>query len=189
MIELVALLGNHGSRYARNRHNVAWRLAGAFSFSSALAWQGKFRGSWAAAEVAGAKRHFLMPETFMNLSGQSVAELARFHKIGIESILVVHDELELPFGVIGLKKGGGLGGHNGLRSANASLGGPDFLRLRIGIGRPDHDDVAGYVLSDFTREEEEGLPLVVAAAAGAVERCLAEGFDAVEPEYRKRKVL
>lgn len=111
------------------------------------------------------KIYFLKPETYMNLSGESIGALAQFFKIKPEEILVVHDELELPPGTYSFKWSGGLGGHNGLRSTKAVLGTPDFWRLRFGIGRPNHPDVANYVLSKFTEDERITLSLVFNKAA------------------------
>jgi PTH1 family peptidyl-tRNA hydrolase len=124
----------------------------------ALNRQKKFKGIYCNIQNPGntnEKLHFLEPETFMNLSGESVAAAATFFKLKIDEILVVHDELEIAPGVISLKNGGGLGGHNGLRSINANIGGAGFWRLRCGIGRPAHPDVAGYVLSNFDAAELE----------------------------------
>ena len=152
MIELAAFLGNPGPEYAGNRHNAGWLLAVKLPFYSALSWREKHKGRcaeiegsrlipFAGADTAGKvsppeRLRFIMPLTFMNLSGEAVRSAASFFKIPPEKILVVHDELELPLGTICLKYSGGLGGHNGLRSMKASLGSADFWRLRIGIGRP-----------------------------------------------------
>ncbi|MDR2159550.1 MAG: aminoacyl-tRNA hydrolase [Treponema sp.] len=146
------------------------------------------------------KLHFLLPETFMNLSGESVQAAAAFFKIPPERILVVHDELELPLGTVSLKFSGGLGGHNGLRSLKASLGTADFWRLRIGIGRPG-DRVPGqggppgsgkgiidWVLSDFSAAEEALLGPALAAAAAVLVRALAYGPETLLPEWGKKRV-
>ena len=133
MIKLAAFLGNPGSGYARNRHNAGRMTAQALPFYSSLSFQKKYNGLYTVNNGI----HLIMPETYMNLSGISVQAAAAFFKIEIEEIIVVHDELELPLGTISLKKGGGLGGHNGLRSMNKSFGSADFWRLRVGIGRPE----------------------------------------------------
>lgn len=142
--------------------------------------------------------HFIFPETFMNLSGESVGAAASFFKIPPERILVVHDELEMPLGAAGFKFGGGLGGHNGLRSMKASLGTADFWRLRIGIGRPGdrepgkggnperHGDIVGWVLSDFEDPELVVLERVFAAAADALTSALLRGPQSLLPEWAKR---
>ena len=157
MIKLVAFLGNYGSEYEHTRHNVAWQFASQLPFYNKLSFQQKFKGDYAAVETqtlaqwfcetkmyakkdgstapipenAPEKIYFLKPLTYMNLSGESVGELAHFFKINPDEILVVHDELELPMGTVSLKWSGGLGGHNGLRSMKATFGTADFWRLRF----------------------------------------------------------
>lgn len=179
MIKLVAFLGNYGAEYAGTRHNVAWTFAEQLPFYDRLSFQNKFKGDYAAVETktlaqwfadtkmyakkdgsapvvpedAPDKIYFLKPLTYMNLSGESVGELARFYKINPFEILVVHDELELPIGTVSLKWSGGLGGHNGLRSMKATFGTADFWRLRFGLTKPVDRDIAGYVLSKFTADE------------------------------------
>lgn len=183
MIKLVAFLGNYGKEYEKTRHNVAWYFEDSFPFANKLSWQSKFKGElavitpaelsqWACdakicskkdgspvlvPEEAPAHIYFLKPMTYMNLSGDSIIEVANFYKIMPEEILVVHDELELQPGFVSWKWSGGLGGHNGLRSTKAVLNTPDFWRLRFGIGRPDNDKigVADWVLSKFTAEQQE----------------------------------
>ncbi|MBN2874813.1 MAG: aminoacyl-tRNA hydrolase [Spirochaetales bacterium] len=190
MIKLYAFLGNHGREYAGNRHNVAWQFLESLSIYASLSWKRGFRGRWAQYESAAGRIWCIVPETYMNLSGDAVAEMARFYKVEPTEILVVHDELELGFGWFGFKKGGGLGGHNGLRSMRARLGTPDFARLRFGIGRPNHDDIAGYVLSDFTADEREKLACsVFPRAATAFDICLERGFDEALSCYAKSNAL
>jgi PTH1 family peptidyl-tRNA hydrolase len=157
MVKLVAFLGNPDREHARNRHNVAWLFADAAPCLGGLSWQGKFKGRWAAWDSPSGRVALLRPETYMNLSGDSIASAMDFFRVAPDELLVVHDELEMRFGFFGFKKGGGLGGHNGLRSAKARLGTADFYRLRFGIGRPDHPDVASYVLSNFAPEERDAL--------------------------------
>ena len=184
MIRLVAFLGNYGRTYENTRHNAAWLFADSLPFAHRLSWQHKFKGafcsldasrhaSWAEeyhlgtsnAQTASDAIYFLKPETYMNASGESIGELANFYKLTADHILVVHDELELPPGTISLKKGGGLGGHNGLRSTKAVLNTADFWRFRFGIGRPDNPDVADYVLSPFTSDERITMAQTFSAAA------------------------
>jgi PTH1 family peptidyl-tRNA hydrolase len=204
MIELVAFLGNYGREYARNRHNVGWLFAEAVPYLRNLSWQKKCKGRYAPLDTdrivsaVGAQEtpapdipkriHFLMPETYMNLSGDSVHEAAAFFKIPPERVLVVHDELEIPFGFAGFKFSGGLGGHNGLRSMKARFGTADFWRLRIGIGRPNHADIAGWVLSDFTRDEFAVLDSVFPPVADAFGRALLSGPESLLPEWNKKKI-
>jgi PTH1 family peptidyl-tRNA hydrolase len=209
MLELVAFLGNPGPEYTGNRHNAGRLLAEKLPFSSLLAWRKKHKGLYAdldgsrvsaflspeepgaAAPSAAAELpprfHFLMPETYMNLSGESIHAAASFLKIPPERILLVHDELELPLGTAALKFSGGLGGHNGLRSMRACFGTPDFWRFRIGIGRPDHRNISGWVLSDFAAGEEPVLAQVLAASAYALVEALCRGPDALLPEWNKKK--
>ena len=190
MVKLYVFLGNHGREYRGNRHNVAWQFLDTLSVSRELVWQRGFKGRWAASETPEGKIWFLVPETYMNLSGDSAAELARFYKIAPEEVLVIHDELELGFGFFGFKKGGGLGGHNGLRSMKERLGTPDYLRLRFGIGRPNHADVAGYVLSDFSADEREKLDCsIFPRAATAISLCMEQGFDEAFGKYQKYNAL
>ncbi len=206
MIELIVFLGNYGREYARNRHNAAWLLAEKAPYGE-LARQRKFKGSYAAldrlrlgvmsntdnfdismAPDSPSRLHFLWPETYMNRSGDAVKEAAAFYKIPPANILVIHDDLELALGVAALKFSGGLGGHNGLRSLRAVLGTPDFWRLRIGIGRPDHRDIASYVLSDFTTDEKPILERVLSQLAEALTKALVNGPESLLPEWTKKRL-
>lgn len=193
MISLVAFLGNYGKKYEGNRHNVAWHFADSLPALSALSWQSRFRGAYSSTQVAlpvGGYRavHLLKPHTFMNLSGEAIGEAAAFFRIPPAEILVVHDELELPLGTFGLKWSGGLGGHNGLRSAKASCGSADFWRLRFGIGRPEHADVAAYVLSNFAPDERIALSLVFEAASPLFDGVLRDGPEPFLAEWAKKKI-
>ena len=187
MIQLVAFLGNPGKEYSLNRHNAGFLLAEKPKINSNLNWQKKFKGFYA---VFNGQVHFIKPLTFMNLSGESVYQAALFFKIKTDAIIVVHDELELPLGVVSLKFGGGLGGHNGLRSMNASLGSADFWRIRIGIGRPvpDSERVIDWVLSDFDAVEKEILDKVLETAAELLLNVLAGNPEDFLPEWAKKKV-
>ena len=187
LIELIAFLGNTGKQYERNRHNAAWLFADSLSSVSSLSWSRKFKGESATLNALGRKIQLLKPHTFMNLSGESIAEAASFYKIKPECILVVHDELELPAGTFALKWSGGLGGHNGLRSAKACLGTADFWRLRFGIGRPPHDDVALWVLSDFSKDELPAMNAAFQGAAGLFDALLNEDPKKLLPEWKKRQ--
>jgi peptidyl-tRNA hydrolase, PTH1 family len=190
VIRLYAFLGNYGREYSGHRHNVAWQFLESLPYYGELRWERKFKGRFAARETEAGKTWILCPETYMNLSGDSAAELMRFYQVAPAELLAVHDELEMAFGSFGLKQGGGLGGHNGLRSLEARLGTRDYARLRFGIGRPEHPDVAGYVLSDFSPAEREALAAsVFPAAAKALEAVSAEGFEAALAKYQKVKAL
>lgn len=162
MIEAIAFLGNYGNEYAKTRHNVAWMFCQRLELTKNLNWSSKFNGDYAKLLLREQNLHFIKPHTYMNLSGVSVGELCVFYKIPSSSLLVVHDEVELPLATISLKYSGGLAGHNGLRSIKDTLGSQDFWRLRIGIGRPapkteKNIDMATYVLSRFSADEEEIL--------------------------------
>jgi PTH1 family peptidyl-tRNA hydrolase len=187
MIQLVAFFGNPGKEYSLNRHNAGFLLAEKPKLNSDLKWQKKFKGFYA---VFGGRVHFIKPLTFMNLSGESVSQAASFFKIKPDSIIVVHDELELPLGVVSLKFGGGLGGHNGLRSMKASLGSADFWRIRIGIGRPvpDSERVIDWVLSDFDAAEKAILDRVLETASELLVNVLAGNPEDFLPEWAKKKV-
>jgi len=187
MIGLVAFLGNPGEEYSLNRHNAGFLLSENPKISSGLKWQKKFKGFYA---VFNGRVHFIKPLTYMNLSGQSVSQAASFFKIKTDAVIVVHDELELPLGVVSLKFGGGLGGHNGLRSMKASLGSADFWRIRIGIGRPGTDggEVIDWVLSNFDATEKEILDKVLEAAADLLLSVLAGNPEDFLPEWAKKKI-
>jgi peptidyl-tRNA hydrolase, PTH1 family len=190
MIRLYAFLGNVGEQYALTRHNVAWQFLESLSVSRELSWTHNFKGVYATYVHGGEKRYFLKPETLMNASGESIQALAHFARIEPSEILVIHDELEIPFGFISMKEGGGLGGHNGLRSSVACLGTNNFYRFRIGIGRPNHPNIADYVLSNFSVSERKSLKeLVFPQAERAFMACLESGFSAVAEEYKKKNVL
>ncbi|MFZ4736699.1 MAG: aminoacyl-tRNA hydrolase [Bradymonadia bacterium] len=173
---LVVGLGNPGPRYAGNRHNVGWHVVDRLADLSGIALsRAKFKGRYGNGDYAGQSLVLLEPDTFMNLSGQSVSPARSFFEVEPARILVVHDELDLPFGTLRLKVGGGHGGHNGLRSIMAELGTGDFVRLRVGIGRPPKGDAAGFVLQDFGPEERPWLSDLNDRAAAAIRRALEEG--------------
>ena len=196
MIQLAAFLGNPGTGYALNRHNAGRMLAEALPFYPTLSWQKKFKGLYASHENI----HFLMPETYMNLSGESVFAAAAFYKVKIEEIIVIHDELELPLGVISLKFSGGLGGHNGLRSMKHCFGSADFWRLRVGLGRPDSrqpgeggpagsgEGIVDWVLSNFTAEERETLAPALAAGSELLQKTFTCEPETLLAEWAKKKI-
>ena len=188
-MKLVAALGNPGIQYESSRHNIAWQMLEKLSFFGELDWKNKFKGEFAVHAPSGEKMFFLKPFTYMNRSGESIREITGFFKISIEDILIIHDELELDFGVIGFKRNGGLAGHNGLRSTAASLGTRDFDRLRLGISRPAHSDITSYVLGNFSEEERVVLPTYLEEAANLLELCLIEGFDSIQDQYKKKRLI
>lgn len=156
---LIAGLGNPGPTYALNRHNIGF-LALDMILAQILpmaSWRKKFQSECAEATIDGQKILLLKPQTFMNLSGDAVQAAAQFYKIPSTQILVLHDELDVPFGRVKVKRGGGAGGHNGLRSIDSHMG-QDYYRLRLGIGHPgDKNKVSNYVLGDFSRAEQAAL--------------------------------
>ncbi len=157
MIKMIVGLGNPGLQYAKTRHNAGFWFIDSIR-SGSLALNSRFKGLVGEQMFGSNKVYLLEPETFMNKSGESVVALALFYKIMPEEILVVHDELDLAPGVARFKKGGGHGGHNGLRSIIELLGSKDFMRLRIGIGHPGHSSqVSGYVLSKTPEKDENEI--------------------------------
>src|SRR5438128_10204795 len=175
---LVVGLGNPGREYAGHRHNVGRMVVEELARRHGASWKGKFSGQLAELRLDGHRVALLKPETFMNESGRSVAAAARFYKLEPDAILVVHDEGDLDLGRLQARKGGGLAGHNGLRSIAQHLRTPDFLRLRIGVGRPERGDrrsLADFVLSDFGPHDD--VDGIVARAADAIEALDAEGLD------------
>ena len=171
-------LGNPGSRYAGNRHNIGFMVVDEIArVHAAPPWRRRFQGQAADAVIGGEKVLLLKPETFMNESGRSVAEALRFFKLELSDVIVFHDELDLAAGKVRVKVGGGNAGHNGLRSITA-LCGNDYKRVRLGIGHPGHKDlVHGYVLNDFAKSERDWVEDVVRACADNA-ALLAKGDDA-----------
>ncbi|HEX8755771.1 MAG TPA: aminoacyl-tRNA hydrolase [Steroidobacteraceae bacterium] len=176
-LTLIVGLGNPGPTYARTRHNAGFELVDELArrTGASLRHEGRHQGELARASIAGTDLWLLKPMTYMNLSGQSVRSVAAFYRIAPQSILVAHDELDFPPGVVRLKEGGGAGGHNGLRDIIARLG-DAFWRLRIGIGHPgDRDAVLDYVLGRPPAAEAGAIHEAVAAAADAVPVMLTDG--------------
>ena len=181
---LVVGLGNPGREDAGHRHNVGWMVVDELARRHGGSWKSKFSGRIADIRVDGHRVGLLKPETYMNESGRAVAAAARFYKVDPDAILVVHDEIDLEHGRLQARRGGGLAGHNGLRSVASHLRTPDFLRLRVGVGRPARGDPrspADYVLSDF--EPEEDADALVAHAADAVEMLDAEGLERAQAKF------
>ena len=181
---LVAGLGNPGREYEHTRHNVGWLVLDELARRHGGSWRSKFSGSLAEVRLGDAKLALLKPETYMNESGRSVAAAARFFKVPVESLLVVHDDVDLEPGRLQARLGGGLAGHNGLRSIAQALGSKDFLRLRIGVGRPGRGDrrsVSDYVLAPF--DVEEDVEELVSRSADAVELMAREGLERTQARY------
>src|SRR3954452_6449423 len=181
---LVVGLGNPGREYAGHRHNVGWMVVDELARRHGGSWKGKFSGRIAEIRVDGHRVGLLKPETYMNESGRSVGAAARFYKVEPDAVLVVHDEIDLEGGRLQARRGGGLAGHNGLRSIASHLRTQDFLRLRVGVGRPRRGDPrppADYVLSNFEPDDDaEGL---VARAADVVETLDAEGLERAQAKF------
>ncbi len=181
---LVVGLGNPGREYERNRHNVGFMVVDELARRHGGSWRGKFSGRLADVRIDDHRVGLLKPETYMNESGRSVQAAAGFYKLEPDAILVVHDESDLEPGRLQVRRGGGLAGHNGLRSVAQHLGTADFLRLRVGIGRPERGDrrpLADYVLADF--EPHEDPETIVTRAAEAVETLDAGGLEAAQRRF------
>ena len=179
-MSLIVGLGNPGKKYDKNRHNVGFMAVDALASDvTGLAWKEKFSGVLGRGELFGASATLLKPMTYMNLSGDSVQPAMAFLKAGVGEVIVVHDELDVPFGEVRLKVGGGHAGHNGLRSIIERAGSPEFVRVRIGIGRPPPDfrgEVADYVLHDFDASERAELPDVLGKALLAIKKVVTLGI-------------
>jgi PTH1 family peptidyl-tRNA hydrolase len=181
---LVAGLGNPGREYARTRHNLGWMVADELARRLGGSFRSKFSGRLAEVRSDGLRLALLEPETYMNESGRSIAAAARFFKVPAGSLLVVHDDVDLEEGRLQARLGGGLAGHNGLRSIVQALGTQDFLRLRIGVGRPGRGyrrSVSDYVLSPF--EPETDVDGIVSRAADTVEAIAADGLEAAQARF------
>jgi PTH1 family peptidyl-tRNA hydrolase len=181
---LVVGLGNPGREYARTRHNVGHMVADELARRHGGTWKNKFSGQLADVRIDGHKVTLLKPETYMNESGRSVKAAAQFFKVEPDAILVVHDDTDLETGRLQARRGGGLAGHNGLRSIVQHLGTDDFLPLRVGVGRPgrgDRRELADYVLAGF--EPHEDADAIVARAAEAVETLDAEGLESAQRRF------
>src|SRR5580704_10861506 len=182
MLRLVVGLGNPGSRYASSRHNVGFMALDALRTDLGLPdYKEKFSGVLSRGEALGHTIVLLEPMTFMNLSGGSVQPAMAFLKVPIQDVVVLHDELDLPFGDVRVKVGGGHAGHNGLRSIIERTSSPDFVRVRIGVGRPPpgfSGDVAAFVLSGFDPVERVELPSIVSRAVRAAKEVLSSGAQA-----------
>jgi len=182
---LLVGLGNPGPDYAETRHNIGFRVVDLLAARAG----GRFSKHRTNADVlegrlAGRRVVFAKPRTYMNVSGGPVAGLLRYFSVPLDDLVVVHDDLDLGFGVVRLKRGGGEGGHNGLRSISTSLGTRDYLRVRFGIGRPPgRQDPADFVLKRFTGAESKELDLAVDLAADAAEALLGEGLEPAQNRF------
>ncbi|CAN5318185.1 aminoacyl-tRNA hydrolase [soil metagenome] len=181
---LIAGLGNPGHEHARDRHNVGWMVVEELARRHGGSFRSKFSGRLAETRIGDARVALLEPETYMNDSGRSISAAARFFKVLPENVLVIHDDVDLEVGRLQARAGGGLAGHNGLRSIAQILGTADFLRLRVGVGRPERGDprpVADYVLSPFSPEDD--VEKILSSAADAVESVLVDGLTATQQRF------
>jgi peptidyl-tRNA hydrolase, PTH1 family len=184
---LVVGLGNPGREYATTRHNVGFMVADELARRHGGSWRSKFSGEVADVRVDGARLALLKPQTYMNESGRSVSAAAKFYKVEPEDLLAVHDEVDLDLGRMQARLGGGLAGHNGLRSVASALRTPDFVRLRIGVGRPERGDprpVSDWVLSPF--EPDVDVEALVGRAADAVETLVRDGLEEAQQRFNER---
>ena len=179
---LIAGLGNPGSVYEKNRHNVGFRVVDAINQFYHLSYKPntKFHGFFSTGSIKTDKVLTLKPSTYMNLSGKSVLAVASFYKIPPHDIIIIHDEIDLPLGCIRVRRAGGTAGHNGLKNIESVMG-KDTMRVRIGVGHPGHRDlVSDYVLSDFDHNEEPTIISIVTQIAHSIEVMVKEGIDAFQ---------
>lgn len=184
---LVVGLGNPGAKYAKHRHNVGFMVLERFAQQhGAAAPRERFSGLLTKAQVGGQDVLLLEPQTYMNLSGRSVQQTQHFFKLGLSDLVVVHDELDLGFGVVRIKVGGGSAGHRGIASIMECCGGPQFCRLRVGIGRPQSSSVEGHVLSDFSSEQSASLGDVLERATAALTDIVVRGAQAAMNAHNQK---
>jgi PTH1 family peptidyl-tRNA hydrolase len=185
---LVVGLGNPGSKYQNHRHNVGFMVIDRLAqLHGREPFRDKFQGQFAKGSLDSNELGLLKPQTFMNLSGQPTQKAMAFFKVELAQLIVVHDELDLPFGTVRVKVGGGAAGHNGIKSIVQCCGGPEFVRIRVGIGRPRSATGAAYVLSDFSREECAELPDVVESASLAASDVVKRGAPAAMNTHNQTK--
>jgi PTH1 family peptidyl-tRNA hydrolase len=181
---LVAGLGNPGREYERTRHNAGWMVIDELARRHGGSFRSKFDGQLAEVRLSELRLALLKPETYMNVSGKSISGARRFFKVEPDALLIVHDDVDLEPARLQARDGGGLAGHNGLRSISGALGTQDFLRLRVGVGRPGRGDrrpVADYVLSPF--DPDEDVDALISRAADAVETIATDGIEAAQQRF------
>ena len=188
-IKLIVGVGNPGPEYELTRHNIAWPVIDEFLEGHQFSWKKKFKGEFCQINFLSQNRIFLKPLTYMNLSGESVVLAQSFFKVKTEEILVIHDEVDLEFGSIQFKSGGGLAGHNGLKSIASSLGGQSFHRLRVGVSRPKVGQVSSWVLSKFKDDQLQDLGEVLKYCHQGLKLCLDKGVLAAQKEFNKRNIF
>jgi peptidyl-tRNA hydrolase, PTH1 family len=187
---IIAGLGNPGPNYQWTRHNAGFLFLDRLAHLEKIAINRKtfsgLAGEW---NFEGCRHVLLKPQTFMNLSGRAVMQALQFYKLPLSQLIVAHDDLDLPFGTVRLKLGGGHGGHNGLRSIMEHLGKGDFIRLRIGIDRPPHGDTVNYVLGNIPSDQMETLPRVLDGGLEMLEMMLAEGLPKAMSLFHNKNFL
>jgi peptidyl-tRNA hydrolase, PTH1 family len=192
--QLIVGLGNPGAKYDQTRHNIGFAAVDALArtWQIGLSEHRKFQGTFGEGRAVADKIRLLKPTTYMNLSGQAIRAVMDWYKLPAEAVLVIYDEMDLPLGKIRLRQSGSAGGHNGMKSAIAHLGSPNFPRLRIGIGsaKDQHPDkeVISHVLGRFSASEERLLPEVLTLVVGAVEMSLKQGIPKAMSLYNNRTV-
>ena len=189
-MKLLVGLGNPGDKYAATRHNIGFLVAGQIAQRQSIALKKKgYQGCYGVGRVETCESTILLPQTYMNCSGSSVN--AAYRSLGIEpgDLIIIYDDLDLPFGRLRIKVDGGHGGHNGLKDIIAVLGCKDFIRLRVGIGRPERGDVTGHVLSRFATNENKLLPQLLDTAAEAVEKILVSVVTEAMNSFNNYNVL
>lgn len=186
-MKLIAGLGNPGIRYRMSRHNAGFLILDQLALQQNISIdQTLFDAHFGKGKISGIPVLLVQPQTFMNLSGSSIRKLADYYRIDLEGLIVIHDDLDLPFKTIRLKSGGGHGGHKGLISIIDHFGGGDFLRVRLGIGRPARKSmVEGYVLEPFSKEEMDDLPQLITKASESVTDILTSGIQAAMEKYHR----
>ncbi len=188
--KLIVGLGNPGSKDQWTRHNAGFMVLDRFCQDSGIAVARKnFSALFGEGSFQGERLLLLKPQTFMNLSGRSVNPALHFHRLSLQDLIVIHDDLDIPFGRIKLKEGGGHAGHNGLRSLMQELGSGEFTRMRIGIGRPLQGDAADYVLNNFTKEELALLPRILDGAVELLKLTIIEGIRKAMSLYNGKELL
>jgi len=189
-VKLIVGLGNPGARYRFSRHNAGFLVLDELAEKNGMALsQRLFEALVARGKIAGESVIAVQPQTFMNLSGVAVRRICDFYRVEVADLIVIHDDMDLPFGTIRLKEGGGHGGHKGLISVIEQLGNPDFLRVRIGIGKPViREMVDSYVLSPFSEEEMQTVPDIAATACDVVTEIVSSGVQAAIVKYHGKTI-
>lgn len=185
-MKLIAGLGNPGKEYENTRHNMGFIFANYFAAMQKLKFKKADKAESASGEISGEKIILVKPQTFMNLSGRAVAPVAAYKKIAVNDILIIHDDVDLPMLDIRIKKGGGDGGHNGLKSITESLGDNNYIRVRIGVGRPENPamDTADWVLSKIPKDSLDGLDKKFEAIENFVLTWISEGYDKAASKFK-----